>query len=148
MADYAPGVIAQMIDARTTCRELAKLLLEENHALHKGGAAENEARLNLKKRLSVRLEKLVQDIKGQRDKWHTNALAARTANELAADIAVFTDLARKNELMLRAAHQIRADIVGVIRDAMDAQSPRVQTYGRSGTMNTSSAGVRVLAKEV
>lgn len=149
MAQHAPGIVQQMLDARHTCRELAALLLEENTTISAAnGATHAEARLQLKKRLSIRLEKLVQDIKNQRSQWQGNSMAVHTAGQLAEEFSHFQQLARQNEVLLRAAHQIRADIVSVIRDTIDAQQPRVQTYGKSGNLNNSTSGVRVMAKEV
>jgi hypothetical protein len=143
-----PDLLSQMTDARTTCRDLLTILIEENQTLSQHKASAVEARLQLKKRLSLRLEKLLFDIKAQRAAIKGNPQAATLAVQLAEEIRVFQDYAVKNVELLKAAHHIRADIVAVIRDTIEAESPKVTTYGRGGAITPVNAGTTVLAREV
>lgn len=148
MSNYLPGVIEQMLEARDTCRELATLLMEENNNLsHSTKLDAVETRLAMKKRLSLRLEKLVQEIKGQRDMWKASPKAQNLAIQLAEEIKLFQELSAKNVAALKAAHQLRADIVAVIRDTLEAQQPKVQTYNRTGTLTTGPSTTSVVVKQ-
>lgn len=148
-----PGIVLQMMEASQTCRELMGVLVEENQNVTKpsGGdfGPQAEARLNLKKRLSIRLEKLLSEIKAQKSSWRGDRQAENVAVRLAEEIEVFRSLASQNEMMLRAAHQLRADIISVIRDTLEASQPRVTTYSANGTVqNGSSGGVNVVGTTV
>jgi hypothetical protein len=143
-----PSILMQMMEASQTCRDLMGLMIEENAELSKHSLTESEARLALKKRLALRLEKLLADIKAHKGDWRGNTQAENVATMLAHEIEGFRKLAQKNEVMLRAAHALRADIVAVIRDTIEARQPRVTTYGSSGTVSTGNAGTTVLATTV
>lgn len=143
-----PAVLIQMMEASQTCRDLMGLMVEENANLVKQSLTETETRLAMKKRLALRLEKLLADIKAHQAEWKGNRQAEGVALKLAQEIEVFRELAAKNEGLLRAAHQLRADIVSVIRDTIEAQQPRVTTYGNTGTVSNGSAGTTVVATTV
>ncbi len=149
----APGILEQMSDARATCRELLQLLVAENASLNKSSVTEVEARLQNKRRLTLRLEVLLKDLKARRQEWTSRKDAQEVALRLAEEVSVFQDMARKNMELLRAAHQLRADMVSMIRDTLEAQAPRVQTYGRYGSMTPSGnapapGGARMMARDV
>ncbi|MCP5405306.1 MAG: hypothetical protein H6922_03680 [Pseudomonadaceae bacterium] len=143
-----PGIIIQMMEARQACRDLMGLMVEENNGLTRNSTHEVETRLQLKKRLALRLEKLLADIKSQRADFRGNREVENLAVRLAEEIAVFQDIAAKNELMLRAAHRLRADVVAVIRDTIEASQPRVQTYNAHGASTVGTAGTTVVATTV
>lgn len=143
-----PGIVIQMLEARQTCRDLMGVMLEENQGLAKFSSKETETRLLMKKRLALRLEKLLADIKSQKDAVKGNRQAENVAVQLAEEIDMFRIIASKNEVMLRAAHQIRADIVNVIRDAMESAQPRVTTYNAGGYKQVGSTGASVVGAVV
>lgn len=143
-----PGIIIQMMEASQTCRELMGIMSEENANLANQQTSQIEARLQLKKRLALRLEKLLADIKAQKDQWKDSPLAKNAATRLAEEIALFTELAKKNETLLRAAHQLRADIVAVIRDTIDASQPRATTYNADGQVKKGDGGTTVVATTI
>lgn len=138
----------EILAARKTCRELLALLVEENEALPKHNVQLIEDRLVHKRRLTLRLEQMLADIKQNGSVWKGDASAKQQASQLAEEIAEFQTLARENAMMLKAAHQLRADLIMAIRDTVDAHQPRVQTYGSSGTMNTNSGETRILATSI
>ncbi len=138
----------EILAARKTCRELLALLVEENQALPKHDIALVEDRLVHKRRLTLRLEQMLSDIKQNGSLWKADASAQQQASHLAEEIAEFQNLARENAMMLKAAHQLRADLIMAIRDTVDAHQPRVQTYGASGTMNASNGETRILATSI
>lgn len=137
-----------ILAARKTCRELLALLLEENQGLAKHDVQLIEDRLVHKRRLTLRLEQMLADIKQKGSLWKADASARQQANHLAEEIAEFQTMARENAMMLKAAHQLRADLIMAIRDTVDAQQPRVQTYGSSGTLNASNGETRLLATSI
>jgi hypothetical protein len=152
MSPNQPGIILQMLEASQTCRDLMGVMVEENRNLNQlanpQATQQVEARLQLKKRLALRLEKLLAEIKQNRENYRGNRQVENAAARLAEEIAVFSDLAKNNELMLRAAHQIRADIIAVIRDTIEASQPRVQTYNAAGAATHGTAGTTVVATTI
>lgn len=149
----SPGILEQMSDARATCRELLQLLMAENASLGKNSVEEVETRLQTKRRLTLRLEVVMKDLKTRRHEWTGRKDAQEVALRLAEEVSVFQDMARKNLELLKAAHQLRADMVSMIRDTLEAQAPRVQTYGPYGTMNNGKAApapgaMRMMARDV
>lgn len=138
----------EILAARKTCRELLALLIEENQALPKHDIQLIEDRLVHKRRLTLRLEQMLADLKQKGSLWKADASARQQASQLAEEIAEFQTMARENAMMLKAAHQLRADLILAIRDTVDAHQPRVQTYGSSGTLNTSSGETRLLATSI
>lgn len=143
-----PGILQQMADARSTCNELMHLLAAENQGLRTHSVDEVEARLQLKRQLTLRLELLMKELKTRKADWQASKDGRTLALRLAEDMEVFRELASKNAEMLRAAHQLRADVVAVIRDTIEAQTPRMTTYGRSGALNHGDNGTRVMAKDI
>lgn len=139
-----PSIVIQMMEASQTCRDLMGLMLEENAGLTRASSAQSEARLAMKKRLALRLEKLLADIKAQKADMRGNRQVENVAIKLAEEIEVFRQVAAENETMLRAAHQIRADIIAVIRDTIEASQPRVQTYNAYGAMQHGNTGTTVV----
>lgn len=152
MQSYNPsapqsGVLQQMSDARSTCRELMELLGAENGGLIHQKVAEVETRLQMKRTLTLRLEVLMQEIKRRKAEWQAQPTAKDMANRLAEDMAVFQELASKNLTLLQAAHQLRADMVAVIRDTLDARAPHVPVYGRTGSVYKQDNGTRVISRD-
>lgn len=152
MTPNQPSIILQMLEASQTCRDLMGVMVEENrnlgHAANPQATQQVEARLQLKKRLALRLEKLLAEIKQNRDTFRGNRQVENVAARLAEEIEAFREMAKENEVMLRAAHQIRADIIAVIRDTIEASQPRVQTYTAAGNAATGNAGTTVVGTTV
>lgn len=138
----------EIVEARRTCRELMALLVEENHGLAKQDIKLVDERIQHKRRLTLRLEQMLSDMKRQGSLWKGDTAARNQANILAEEIAQFQDLAQTNAAMLQAAHQLRADLILAIRDTVDAATPRVQTYGATGALNNSDNNTRLLATSI
>ncbi len=139
-----PTPITSIHGARATCRELLTLLVEEKHGLARHDVARIDANIQNKRRLTLRLEQQLADIKQTKAVWKTDATAVTQAGLLAEEIAVFQTMARENAMLLKAAHQLRADLILSIRDAVDTGQPRVQTYSAAGTLNTSENTSRLV----
>lgn len=135
-------------NARLTCRELMALLMEENAGLIHHDVALVESRLGHKKRLTLRLEQLLKDLKQTGSLWKADTNTHNQALHLAEEVKHFQELAHSNVLMLQAAHQLRADLVVAIRDAVDAQTPKAQLYGSTGAIRPLDGATRLVAREV
>ncbi|RYG61508.1 MAG: hypothetical protein EON60_03270 [Alphaproteobacteria bacterium] len=137
-----------IMDARKTCRELLALLIEENNGLAKRDISMVEASIQNKRRLTLRLEQILADLKRTGSLWKADAPSRQQANLLAEEIAEFQTMARENAMMLKAAHQLRADIILAIRDTVDTHQPQAQTYGSNGSLNTSENTSRLITTSI
>lgn len=140
--------VGDLAAARTTCRELLALLVEENHGLTKQDIKLIEERTQHKRRLTLRLEQLLSELKQSGNLWKSNPAARYQATLLAEEIAQFQDLARENAMMLKAAHQLRADLIIAIRDTVDSTQPRAQVYGANGNMQPADNATRLVARSI
>lgn len=139
---------ATLSAARATCRELLTLLVEENHGLIRHDVKMVEERIQHKRRLTLRLEQILAELKQSGNSWKSDPAGRREANQLAEEIAQFQTLARENAMMLKAAHQLRADLIIAIRDTVDAAQPRAQVYGANGTMAAADNATRLVARNI
>lgn len=138
----------KLAEARATVRELLAVLLEENSGTLTADKVATEARLLHKKRLTLRLEQLLSEVRAQREVWKTDVAAQREALGLESEMRLLQDNARQNAAMLNAAHQVRAELVVAIRDAVDANTPKAQLYGASGALYQIDGATRLVAKDV
>lgn len=134
-------------DARLTCRELMALLAEENAGLIRHDVTLIESRLSVKKRLTMRLEQLMKEIKLKSPVWKTTPQGRNQAYHLAEEVQHFQKLARQNASMLEAAQQLRADLVVAIRDAVDEQTPKARLYTAGGYVQQLDGATRLVARE-
>lgn len=139
---------ATIMDARTTCRELLALLIEENHGLARHDVKLIDAGIQNKRRLTLRLEQLLAELKQSGSLWKADPASRTQAALLAEEIAEFQNMARENATMLRAAHQLRADLILAIRDTVDASQPRVQTYGANGALSQTEGATRLVSRSI
>lgn len=147
MENEARAAQESITNARLTCRELMALLAEENAGLIRHDVSLIESRLSVKKRLTLRLEQLMKDIRQKSSIWKKDAQSQTQAMHLAEEVQHFQKLAKSNALMLEAAHQLRADLVLAIRDAMDAQTPKARLYTANGYMQNLDGATRLVARE-
>ena len=144
----APAQPNSIAAARNTCRELLILLVEENHGIAKHDVKMVDDRIQHKRRLTLRLEQILAELKQSGNLWKSDASSRTQAALLAEEIAEFQNLARENAMMLKAAHQLRADLILAIRDTVDATQPRAQTYGANGSMNSADNATRLVARNI
>lgn len=137
-----------LTQARSTCRELLALLTEENAGLIKQALQKMEERLVHKKRLTLRLEQLLAEIKLQRPQWQNDSLIKQQILLLQQEVQIFQDLAAQNASLLQAAHQLRADLILAIRDAVGSQEPKAQLYGANGNLQNTNGHTRLVARNI
>jgi predicted protein tyrosine phosphatase len=143
-----PVPAAAVVEARQTCRELMSLLIEENAGIKTHDIALVDMNIQHKRRLTLRLEQMLVELKQSGSIWKADVAARQQATFLAEEIAQFQELARSNAMMLKAAHQMRADLIIAIRDTVDAAQPKAQLYGSNGTMSASNTPNRLVAKDI
>jgi hypothetical protein len=148
-ANQAPSPATEkLLEARNTCRDLMALLAEENAGLLHADMAALEARLLHKKRLTLRLEQLLSDVKSGHESWRQDYAARAQAIKLEEEFRLFQDLARSNAQLLKAAHAVRADLVKAIRDTMDAETPKARLYGANGAVHSVDGHTRLVMRDV
>lgn len=147
MENPAQSAQHSISEARLTCRELMAVLMEENAGIIRHDVALIESHLSNKKRLTLRLEQLMKDIKQKSTFWKTDRRCHDEAMHLAEEVKFFNELARKNASMLEAAQQLRADLVMAIRDAVDAQTPKARLYTANGYVQNVDGATRLVAQE-
>lgn len=148
MQQLANPPAPEIITARETCRELLVLLNEENASLAKQDTKTVEARLQQKKMLTLRLEQNLAEVRQNAPQWKDNAASKRHMVLFAEEMKLFQDLAKKNALLLKAAHQLRADLIIAIRDALDDAQPKAQLYTANGTMSAQDGATRLVARTI
>jgi hypothetical protein len=147
MPTVATTVMGQLDEARATCRELAAVLDTENRLVTgRNNLPLLEEQLDIKRHLTLRLERLVQSLKTLKPEWENDRKSADAARRLAFEMGEFQRLAAKNMMQLRAAHQIRADVIALVQDTLQAQKVPL-AYGKNGEISRSDAH-SVMRKEI
>ncbi|MDD9912618.1 MAG: hypothetical protein OXR68_01765 [Alphaproteobacteria bacterium] len=137
-----------MAETVAVCRQLGDLISSENKALDARDVKPVEANLKQKSRLAVKLEKLLSDMKAQKDTLKQHGDFKVMAQNIQKEMDGFQAAAKKNVLLLKTAHQTRADTLEMIRHAMDLQRPRTETYNKQGEVSKSNAGSSLINKAV
>lgn len=141
-----------LLEARSTLTSIKGLVRGENAALENTRNKQNlpllEAALPEKKKLSLRLERLINALKQQRATIQSDAELKASADAFNEDMKAFQDDALKNLNKLRAAHKLRADFIGMVKDTVMRQGAS-QTYGANGNMSENTGPTRsVMGKSV
>lgn len=137
-----------MQHASQTCRELMAVMAQENAMLGRHQSAQLETLLQHKKRLTIRLEQILSELKKHGTSWKTDPISRNQAILLAEEIQHFQLMTKQNSLALQAAHQVRADIIVAVRDEMEASAPKAQLYSATGAYQNTYAQTRLVARHV
>lgn len=122
-------------EAGITCDQLAELIATENAALEARDIQAIADGLKRKTKLAYQLEKTLHGIKTNKDAVLADARSAEQIRRLQQEMDHFQAISRKNMLMLKAAHQTRADFLMLVRDTLEQQRPKPDTYNQTGSMN-------------
>ncbi len=153
MPEQAPQTPLEILtEAKSTLTSIKGLVRGENAALQNTRNKQNlpllEAALPEKKKLSLRLERLINALKQQRESIQSDAELKAAADAFQADMQAFQEDAIKNLNKLRAAHKLRADFIGMVKDTVMKRDAS-QTYGASGSMSENTGPTRtVMGKSV
>ncbi len=143
-----PGVQELISKANSTCVELADLLNAENSALEARQVDTIEDNLKVKRKLAHRFERLMSDIRLQRDALKQSPAAKRAAQQLQQNISQYEKLARRNMLLLQSAYDARASFLNTVRDAVAAQRPQPGLYTNTGEKKTHSNPASIVNQSV
>jgi hypothetical protein len=135
-------------EAAALCRQLKDLVAGENDALEKRKLSMVEDNIKQKTHLTLKLESLLNRARTQRSLLQEDSAARAAARDVQAEMADFQSLARKNMLLLKAAHQTRADTLQMIRQALNEKNPRVETYNAEGKVGTKGKEASLVNKAV
>lgn len=134
--------------ARSLCLELGDAMHEENTMLHSRKLEKLDDVLMRKKRLAAKLEKALADIKTNREVVKADSRSAATTQLLEQEMQAFQTLARKNLIMLQAAHQMRGDFLDMVRKAITEKQAINKGYTKAGQSNVPSSNVPLINKQI
>lgn len=140
--------LQHMTDASIVLHELRDILRTENDAILLQDVQPIEKNLRKKSRLSTKLDYLLKQIQADKDHLSSNAYAQQQAAAIQADIEDLQAISRQNMLHLKAAHEVRADTIRMIRQAFQAHSPQTETYNAAGTLQTGQASNKLVHKAI
>lgn len=117
-------------DVLEIASRLAALMERENTHLAKhepaGVAALQDEKLALTRAYTTRVREI------QRDPATLAAVTGAVRDEMKKAFARFDDVARRNELALKAARTVNERVLKAIVEAANAQQPQVAGYSRTG----------------
>ncbi len=119
-------------ETKKTMATLESLLAEENAALKEHQFEKVGELLESKKNMSDRLHKLLHEVKSQAHIIKSNPESRGLLPELEASWGTYEKSMRRNEMLLRAAHQSTTNFLDCVRDAINKNRPAAKTYGNSG----------------
>lgn len=135
--------------AIATCHAFSEHLDFENQALEARDIETIEDATKTKRHLGAKLETLLRDIKMQKEAIRLDTAAFTDLQNLQLAIDAYQVKARKNVVMLSAAHEATAQFLGMVRQAVIRLKPKVTTYGNAGQVQENSSGsTSLLNKEV
>lgn len=136
-------------DAIEHTRKLTNVMVGENELLanHKRGE-EFEEIIKEKRALAAKVEKLLSDVKAQKQSIREDISARNKLPELEVVIQDYQTTARKNVLLLRAAHQATADVLNIFRRAVDKVKPKAETYNKDGQLSSGASAGSLVTKSV
>lgn len=123
---------AALDDLLQVAARLTALMERENEHLAKhepaGVMALQDEKLALTRAYTTRVRDL------QRDPSTLAAITGAVRDEMRKAFARFDEVARRNELALKAARTVNEKVLKAIVDAANAQQPRVSGYSRTGAV--------------
>lgn len=126
--------------AIATCNAFCEHLDFENKALEEQDIATVEEATKTKRHLGAKLETLLKDVRTEREAIKANAGAMTELQNLQVAIDNYQSKARKNVVMLSAAHEATAQFLGMVRQAVMKLKPKATTYGKQGEMTDHGVG--------
>lgn len=133
--------------ARTAA--LVEVMEQENQLLktHERGEA-FEAIIKEKRLIGAKVEKLLSEVKRHKDVLKGNEAAAARLPELQVVVDKYQTTARKNVVLLQAAHQTTMDVINIFRKAVERVKPKAETYTKDGKMSSGDAAGTLITKSV
>ena len=150
MSQQQPGHTPHHTLAETAmiCKEITSLVDAENDALTNRNIQFVEENLKDKSRLALKLEKMLKDLKSSKDSIKGDPAARDALKSIQMDMDSFQNTAKKNLLLLKTAHQTRADTLQMIRHIVDANRPQAETYNAYGKVEQGNANAGLINKRI
>lgn len=136
-------------DAIKYTNDLVDVMHTENELLssHQRGDVFEDV-IKEKRALAAKVEKLLSEIKQNRADIQADISAKQKLPELEVVIDTYQTTARKNVLMLQAAHQTTLDVINIFRRAVDKVKPKSETYNRQGELSSGASAGSLVTKSV
>lgn len=146
MTPPTPVLIDEAIAATDA---LKSFLVMENDFLAQRKMEEVEIGLKQKIRLARELEKRLGSLKERQEEVAGDTMAKNRLKALQEDLEIYRAEARKNALLLKAAHQTTADVLALVKQVAEAQAPKSGAYGNNGQVgNNGAKGQSFVSKAV
>lgn len=129
-----------VMNAIATCDAFCEHLDFENKALENRDIDAVEEGTKTKRHLGAKLEGVLKDVKTQRDLIKADVQAVRELQNLQTAIDLYQTKARKNVVLLSAAHEATAQFLNMVRQAVIKLKPKATTYGQEGQLEQRSSG--------
>lgn len=121
-----------VIRAKTACIDFTTLLTEENEALKNNQMDILEKKYKLKRQAAAKMEALLNEVQTSQGAIKQDRAATDELGELQVVINNYQQNARKNVLLLRAAHDATTSFLNLVKEAVSKHKPKVSTYGDQG----------------
>lgn len=131
-----------------SCEKFTTLLLEENEALKDRKLSEVEEKLKEKRHLAAKVEKLLSTLKASFTQVKNDQSATDKLSQLTTVVNNYQKAARKNTVLLQAAHTATSDFINLVRSAVESKKPKVQTYGETGNMRQTENTTKLIDKDI
>lgn len=133
--------------AVTLCQELVDLLTAENSHIRAHDMAAIETAVARKEALVEEFQVALKAIKDDLTAIKTNPAFAPLHAKLKDLLIAYNEVARRNVVLLQAAHTSATSFINIVRQAITPPAPQV--YGKDGQMRESTGqSTPLLAKSV
>lgn len=138
-----------VMSAIAACDAFCEHLDFENKALEARDIETVEEGTKTKRHLGAKLEGILKDVKEQRNFIKQDAQAVQELQNLQTAIDLYQNKARKNVMLLSAAHEATAQFLNMVRQAVSKLKPKTKTYGQTGQIEErSSSKSSLINKEI
>lgn len=144
---YPHSIIEQVQDA---CTRMMALLAEENTALQEKNISCVQTLTEEKNNLSGQIETMLADVRSWAASASDEARQELKTQMAAADqqMAEMNTLAQKNLALLEANHTATRTFLDVVRQAVNKDTPKAETYGKEGRLEQDKNSPSLMVRSV
>ena len=142
---YAIELVSNTIES---CEKFATLLQDENSNLKNRDIESVEKNIKEKRHLAAKVEKLLSTVKNSVLQIKSDKEALLKLPTLQISVDNYQTAARKNIILLQAAHSATNDFLNLVRRAIDVKKPKAETYGKTGNMNQHKSSTKLVSKNI
>ena len=126
--------VAYEIVQETTrsCQTLVELLTIENKAIRNREMSIVADNIKIKEKLASKIMSLLARIKEMREEIRKEGSLKQYLAQLQASFDSYQQLARKNALLLKSAHESTAVFLDTVRQVVEAAMPQSNVYSKDG----------------